>query len=192
MTGLSKPSVALIPNVQHAVRSNITRLLKVLGVRSDLVYKKLNPLDFEHYLIQQKRAERLRQYNGNTPLSFMKALYQRSHSMPGNTSRMGISLKRLFQEYEQITIRNIEPEHLEDFIETMLDNRKFIRPLRLSIITDDPRVLVHGYFRLKKIRQSYLKQINQLFNDLKSYKLPLSIKEQNKLIFTPFSEINWK
>lgn len=186
MKGLGKSGVTLINNVQQAVQANISKVLKALGVPSDLVYKKLDPLDFEQYQIKHKRAQLLHQYTASTPLSFLKALYARSHSLPGNTVRQGVSLRRLFREYREAKIHNIESEHLDDFIETMLDNSKFLRPLRLSTNTEDERLLVHGYFRLKKLRQMYLNQLNELFTDLKAHELPISTKEQNKLIYYTF------
>lgn len=194
MEWIRKGSVPLIENVQRAVDFYSPRLFKLFNVASkQQLYNALSDRYKDPDGARTVRANKLTSFQHNkTPIELLKELYPYPHSLfmtPEKHWTNNVNRKnRIFAHYEKVgDVKRIEPAHLNDLVDILLDLLAYKRPEKIfSKMKKPPMTTVHGYILLEKKRLAQLYQINRVFQDLQSAQLPISIKEQNQYLYMNF------
>lgn len=81
----------------------------------------------------------------------------------------------------------MKPNHLDDFLSRFLYRRDFIKPNSFSSsYARSASVMYRTYNEMLEQRAEHVAMCTKILNDMKESELPLSIQEQNQLIFMSF------
>lgn len=177
----------LLANVDYVLRTHAREICSKLGVAESEIISKLDETFDDTVQVKCKRQELLAPLNAKTNIKILKILYPNDKSVFSKVAKpTRVNTAALYDEYLKHDIRSIEPKHLNAIIDHFLAV-PFKRPASmLSQFENPPDTTLRGYSKQQDFRNNALRKIEKLFSDLRLEGLPISIAEQNKLLYYKF------
>lgn len=160
-------------------------------------FVKLSPQEFiaRSVALQKHQEQQVHQESAQVPyVAFVRALYPVKNRLTrletGSVFHTQINHNTLFKSYCELPgVACIKHTDLEEFMSNMLYRRDFVKPAQLSLSSIDhlkPLAILRAYESGIELRKKHLSMCWKVFEDLKKAGIPLSLHEQNNLIFMNF------